>query len=191
MPCLDDNALALLLAGGGSGEERARWATHLDQCSDCRALAGYAARAEPLSAQAPSRGVLAPGTKLGSHRYIVLETIGAGAMGVVYAAYDPELHRRVALKLLRPEPAAAGEPGGDSPARGRLLSHRLPALSRRCEAQNEERPPHHHRAQTIKSMPARAPKVFLVKPEPTAALMFHLPSSDQRETRAAAATCPP
>ena len=34
-------------------------------------------------------------------RYTVLKPVGAGAMGVVYAAYDPELDRRVALKLIK------------------------------------------------------------------------------------------
>jgi serine/threonine protein kinase/formylglycine-generating enzyme required for sulfatase activity len=39
------------------------------------------------------------GTSVG--RFLVLETLGAGAMGVAYAAYDPELDRKIALKFLR------------------------------------------------------------------------------------------
>src|SRR5579859_4062320 len=33
-------------------------------------------------------------------RYVVLSTLGRGGMGTVYAAYDPQLERRIAIKIL-------------------------------------------------------------------------------------------
>ncbi len=36
-------------------------------------------------------------------RFVIMSRIGAGGMGVVHAAYDPELDRKLALKLLRPD----------------------------------------------------------------------------------------
>ena len=42
--------------------------------------------------------LLAAGERLG--RYVIVGVLGQGGMGVVYAGYDPELDRKVALKLL-------------------------------------------------------------------------------------------
>src|SRR5580704_2181518 len=47
----------------------------------------------------PSGAPLTRGASIG--RYVVLGLVGRGGMGEVYAAYDPELDRKVAVKLLR------------------------------------------------------------------------------------------
>jgi len=48
----------------------------------------------------PQSERLPRGSSIG--RYVVLEELGSGGMGVVYAAYDPELDRKIAIKVLLP-----------------------------------------------------------------------------------------
>jgi eukaryotic-like serine/threonine-protein kinase len=48
------------------------------------------------------QATLARGATIG--RYVVLGLVGRGGMGEVYAGYDPELDRKVAVKLLRVKP---------------------------------------------------------------------------------------
>lgn len=45
--------------------------------------------------------VLPVGTRLG--RYLILQPLASGGVGAVYTAYDPQLDRKVALKVLRSE----------------------------------------------------------------------------------------
>ena len=64
--------------------------------------------ATPSGQVARESWLLARGETLG--RYFVLDLLGRGGMGAVYSAYDPELDRKVALKLI----LARGDPSDSS-----------------------------------------------------------------------------
>jgi tetratricopeptide (TPR) repeat protein len=53
---------------------------------------------QPVSDRTGRDGVFPPGSVMG--RYVVLEPIGRGTMGEVHAAYDVDLDRKVALKVV-------------------------------------------------------------------------------------------
>jgi tetratricopeptide (TPR) repeat protein len=58
---------------------------------------------------AEPEAALARGTALG--RFVVLGLVGRGAMGEVYGAYDPELDRKIAIKLVRAANGGRGSEG--------------------------------------------------------------------------------
>jgi tetratricopeptide (TPR) repeat protein len=127
MDCLDENTVAALFEKRLPDEEAARVEAHVDACPACRRLLGRLAgvfgsessAATTLSEPAgtpPADGVpISRGTSVG--RYVVLSTIGAGGMGIVFKAYDPELDRKVALKIVRADRPSEG-PDGRGPGAG-------------------------------------------------------------------------
>ena len=103
--CLDADAIARFVDGSLDGARLEATEMHLATCDACvHLVAEVAAAVHPGdSSDSPEPKPLVRGAAVG--RYVVVESIGAGAMGRVYAAHDPSLDRRVALKLLHPRAA--------------------------------------------------------------------------------------
>lgn len=132
VPHVDEARLTAYTLGQLDRSDAETVELHLTECAECRA------RAEEVSAGAFERtavGSSPPGTPTrveggdgkppaGSTalqrgatlgRYVLLEKLGSGGMGEVFAAYDPHLDRKIALKLLRGGALSAEE------GRARLL----------------------------------------------------------------------
>src|SRR5690242_17016207 len=134
--CLSETTIAGFLEHRLPAHEIDALEAHIDRCVICRLVLAELARTLPTSTARASdhatdvrvlasadagaeHSALPHGTAVG--RFVVLDVLGVGGIGIVYAAYDPELNRNVALKLLH----GATELDGEAPAGGQLRSEAM------------------------------------------------------------------
>jgi len=113
--CLTESTVLAFVEGGLAAPRRSEVEIHLATCAACSELVTWTASEASASAGMEARGVAAarlaralaplePGAHVG--RYQILGSVGRGGMGEVYAAYHPDLDRRIALKVVH---ESAGE----------------------------------------------------------------------------------
>jgi len=108
--CLEVDELVAMTEGTLAPERRETVIAHVDRCARCGHVISHLGMLDM------------PARKVG--RYQIERMLGVGGMGIVYAAFDPQLQRRVAIKLVRPENA--------NPEAQALLLAEARALGRIC-----------------------------------------------------------
>lgn len=118
--CVDDEVIESLL--DGSLEDPRAAEDHVAGCTTCSERVEAAkVRRLPTQAEAAATGkrrerkLPAVGQTVG--RFVIAGKLGAGGMGVVFLAHDPQLDRKVAVKLL----TGGARRAADSPGQSRLL----------------------------------------------------------------------
>jgi serine/threonine protein kinase len=97
--CPPPDKLLGFASGELSDDQSASIEQHMDSCAECRAVLSNLARGGPP----PAFG-----------RYRIDTVLGSGGMGIVYRAYDPQLARPLAIKVVR-------RAGDDTQGRARLV----------------------------------------------------------------------
>lgn len=108
--CPDEGTLWRLAQAELQSDEADEVRVHLDGCAPCQSAVAALLRASgegPPDLTAPARSLCA-GDEVAS-RYSIRAELGRGAMATVFRAWDQQLEREVALKLLH-----AGASAGDS-----------------------------------------------------------------------------
>ena len=111
--CLTEGTVIEFVDGVISPAARSVVEAHVAACWACNELVVEAAAAlrdgtRPLAAIGrPPASRLPAGSRVG--RYQILDRVGRGGMGEVYAAYHPDLDRRIALKVVHESGAGSAD----------------------------------------------------------------------------------
>ena len=96
LACPSEELIDAYVRGSLPTDVRAEVEAHLDACPLCRDAVVHLL--EMTDHEPETETTLEVGDRLG--RYQLAESLGRGAMGEVFAAFDTELHRTVAVKVL-------------------------------------------------------------------------------------------
>ncbi|MBS1119086.1 MAG: serine/threonine kinase family protein [Deltaproteobacteria bacterium] len=104
MACPPPQEFSEFVSGSLAPDARDALEAHVDTCTSCRiTLSELGRTGAAAAASRPALPVLGERVE----RYEIVGELGAGAMGIVYRARDPELDRELAVKLVQPQAGVA------------------------------------------------------------------------------------